>query len=254
MKIKNNIFYTILIISLVSIILIYYFNDSILSEISLGILSGNIVALIIIILEYQDEKKELLESYVFEVSSLSTTLKENLNLKYIVADFHNYLILNKDENIDKLNIDYLTNDTNIKEVKKSIENIQSLKQTDTTKLARLFNNYHSLTSISYKNDKVRNQLYNLYIYIKELIEYVNLMNFNSESSSYEYDFALEQDFLDILSLSKKIYNYEVKDGFMIADDNLSFTLDSKIVDIAKVYHGVEENSYTPIYTFFKEKI
>lgn len=80
------------------------------------------------------------------------------------------------------------------------------------------------------------------------------MNFNSESSNYEYDFALEQDFLDILSLSKKIYNYEVKDGFMIADDNLSFTLDSKIVDIVKVYYGVEENSYTPIYTFFKEKI
>ena len=227
MKIKKRILFVLTIMTVISVILISSCQNSLVREISLGIISGNIVAIILVFLEYQNEKEKLLTDYVFEVTFLATELKENLNLKYLVIYFYDFLIMDKKENIVKLQNDFLLQSSNAEKVKDSINKIHLLKDIDTTKLARYSTNYHSLFSFN-KKDTIRVELFELYKYIKDIINYLHRMSFNLNNTLDSTHCLLEQELLALLSLTKKIYTFKVDDNVMIAEDNLSYYLDTKI--------------------------
>ena len=65
---------------------------------------------------------------------------------------------------------------------------------------------------------------------------------------------LEQELLALLSLTKKIYTFKVDDNVMIAEDNLSYYLDTKIKKMAEIHHDVLEKFYKPNYIILKKTI
>lgn len=175
MRTKKRVFYILLIMSLISIVFLFFFyKNHFIYNISLGIISGNIVAIVLTIIEYNEERKKTLDSFIVEINRISSFIANEINVIDFVSPFQRVLLesndtVEYDDVLEKEITNFMKLPSSYKSVLKSMNSVILVSEISTIGLGNLFSSYHGLFSNRYKQDKVRKQLFKAYREIEDLI-------------------------------------------------------------------------------------
>lgn len=240
MKTQKYSLYAIILITLFALyFLLTTPNNQILYDISLGLISGNIVAITLILIEYFNERKQVLSSFYQLATSITSNIGNNIKTYKLIPDFREYFI-NDDINNTHLHEivgTYISCPKNQKSLEKIMDSFIKVSTLDTIELGDLFNEYHTLKPVREVNDCVRKQLYNSFNEIRNFLEEIFILSFHFktelESDSINYENILYR----LLEFTKDKYDFENKDDCTIVYTKFKFDLDQPVNKIHQILNS-----------------
>lgn len=214
MKVKKNSLWIVVVISIISISLAVFFpKEKLIYDLSIGVISGNMVAFFLILIEYHEEKKDILESFFIKSNHINKTIGNDIDLTYLILPFKEFF-LNKQGTPSSVNTinskidEFIQSEKNEKILQESMDTIIKVSELSAEELGNIFSKYHSLFSINTSNDSMRKELFKTYQEIKDLLSFLRkkAFHFKNQKNIQCKDYKMMTEFL--LEIADNIYNVE----------------------------------------------